>query len=107
PPLVGDVAHACLPDLAVVDRGRAPQLDALLIGGEPQLRHVVLPADGGGEAAGGGVEDLERGAVALAPDEALAGGRHELAVFADEGTVGTEVHGGAVEGAAVPFDDAD
>src|SRR5690554_3572602 len=69
PPLVGDVAHAGLPDLAVVDGRRAPQLDALLVGGEPQLGHVVLPADGGGEPAGGGVEHFERGAVALAPDE--------------------------------------
>src|SRR5690606_17379207 len=51
-PLVRDVTHAGLPDLAVVHGWGAPQLDVVCIGCEPELRHVVLPADGCSEAAG-------------------------------------------------------
>ena len=68
---------------------------------EARQGHVVLPARQPGEPPVGSVDDGERRPVAHAPHGALGTGRHQLAVLADQGSVGVEVEGGVVDGGAV------
>jgi hypothetical protein len=101
------VAHGGLPDIAVVHGGRAPQLDAFGVVALAQAGHVVFPADGCADLANGGSEDRQRRAIALAPDQALAGGGHKFAVFAKQFASGAEEQYGAVERGAATLNDTD
>ena len=73
--LDADGAHQPHPGVAGVGGGRQVQVDVLGVEGLAQQRHVVLPADGGGEvdahAAHDGGDGAERAGAALRPDEAL------------------------------------
>ena len=73
---------------AVVGGGREVDLDARLVEREPRERHVVLPADQAADQAERGGQSAQAVAVALAPDQALVVGRHELAVLQGERAVG-------------------
>ena len=89
--LLGDVPHRRHPHIGVVPRRRQEHVDALLVHRDARERHVVLPADQAADVSERRVDHRERGAVALAPHEALAAGRHQLAVLAQQVAVGTEV----------------
>jgi len=100
------VAHRRLPDVALVHRRRAPQLDPLGVHRLPQRRHVVFPADGRAHPAERRIEDGNGRAVALPPDQPFAGRRHQLAVLAEEFAVRPEEQHRAIKRAAVALDRA-
>ena len=102
-----DVPHGRQPGLAVVGRRRAVKLYSLGVHVHPQQRHVVFPADHGPDPADRRVEDGHGRAVAEAPHQPLGGGRHQLAMLAQEGAIGREEQDRAVERAAIALDDAD
>ena len=66
-------------------------------------RHVVLVADQAAEPAVRCVVDVEVGAVAVAPDQPLGEGGHELAVRAEQLAAGPNVGERVVERAAARF----
>ena len=70
-------------------------------------RHVVFPADHGPDSTDRRVENGHGRAVAKAPDQALGGGRHQLAMLAHQRPVRREEQDRAIERAAVTLDDAD
>ena len=110
-PFAGDVAQRGLPGVAGVGGGRQIDLHALAVQRHPRQRHVVLPADQPADLAELGVDDGQRAAVALAPDQPLGAGGLELAMLAQQRAVRPEVEQRAVERAAaelaVALDDAD
>src|SRR5205814_6189023 len=55
-----------------------------LVGREPGERHEILPADQPADAPDRGLDRLEPGAVALAPDQPLVVRWHELAMVQRE-----------------------
>ena len=73
-----------LPGGAVVGGRGDVDLDAGLVERDARERHVVLPADQAAEPAETRLDRLEAAAVALAPDEPLVIGGHELAVMEGE-----------------------
>ncbi len=62
---------------------------------------VVLPAGQRADPADGGVDRLQAGAVALAPDHPLVEGRGDLAALEQQAAVGVEDELGVVERAVV------
>src|SRR5205814_8154763 len=79
--LARDVDESLLPGGAVVGGRGDIDLDAGLVERDARERHVVLPADQAAEPAEARRNRLEAAAAALAPDEPLVIGGHELAVM--------------------------
>ena len=103
----GNVADGGEPGIAGVGGGGAINLDAHGIHGGAQQRQIIFPADDCANFSDVGIEYRKSGVVAESPDEALRSGRHNFAMFAEKcAVVGEEEHG-AVERAAIAFDDAD
>ena len=100
------MAHRGQPAVAVVGSRCAVEGDALAVHVHAQHRHVVFPADHRADTAVGGVHRLHGGAVAEAPDQALARGGHEFAVLADQALVAAEIERRAVQRAAIALDAA-
>ncbi|MPM95545.1 hypothetical protein SDC9_142700 [bioreactor metagenome] len=101
------MAHGGQPGVAIISGGRAIDGNTLAVHVHAQHGHVVFPADDSADAAIRRVHCLHGGAVAKAPDQALARGGHELAVLADEAVFAVEIQRRAVQRAAVAFDAAD
>src|SRR5690348_982658 len=91
------------PGLPAVSSWRTVDLNSLGVHGHPQHWHVVLPADHRPYATDIGVVNIEGRPVAEAPDQALSGCRHQLAMLADV-SAWHQVDDGTVESAAVAFD---
>src|SRR6266849_4154500 len=105
-PFDGDVADSGKPGIARVSGRRAIKFDALGIHGGAKEGHIVFPADNCPKFAEWRRKHGQRGAVAVAPDEALGSRRHQLAVLAEESAVRREKEDGAVKSARVAFHDA-
>ena len=103
--LDGDVADSGEPRVAGVGGRCAIELDALAIHGGAEQGHIVFPADDCAEFAEWSRKYGQGRAVAIAPDEALRSGRHELAVLAEESAVRGEKEDGAIESACVALYD--
>ena len=104
---IRDVAHAHAPHLALVDRGGTPDLHATSVKILAEHRHVVLPADGRAQAADLGVHQRHSRAVAEAPDQALTGGRHQLAMLSYQPAAGHKNECGTVERSLIALDRTD
>src|SRR5207253_6340554 len=63
-----------------------------------------FPADYGPDFSDARVEHRKRGSIAAAPNQALHGCRHDLAMFSDQVAFGIEKQRGAVQRAAVTLD---
>jgi hypothetical protein len=90
-----------VPLLGVVGGRGEVDLDAGFVEREPGERHQVLPADQPADAAQAGLHRFQPGTVALAPNETLVVGRHELAVVERQLPLGAVKEQGVVDRAAV------
>ena len=103
--LVGDVAHAALPDVALVHGRRAPDVEPLAymavrrsgIWFSQQIAAPMRPA---------AFRHRQCRAVALSPDQTLHRGRHRASMLRDQ-PLRIEKKGGAIECRARALDDAD
>ena len=103
---MGNMAHAHLPHFALVHGGCTPHLNALGIHRGAQQRHHVFPAHRAADTPHRGVDHRQGRAVALAPDQPLGAGRHQLAVLGHQAARGFEIQHRAVQRAATAFDHA-
>ena len=79
------------------------ELDTFGIHSGAEQGHIVFPADDCAEFAEWGRKYRHGRAVAVAPDQALRSGRHELAVLAEESTVWGEKEDCAIESSCIAF----
>ena len=100
------MAHAHLPHLALVHRRRTPHLHTLGIHRRAQQRHHVFPAHRAADAPYRRVDHRQGGTVALAPDQPLGAGGHQLAVLGHQPARGLEIQHGAIQGAGAALDHA-
>jgi hypothetical protein len=102
-----DVLHGGGPRITVISRGRAIDFNALRIHVGAEQRHVVFPADHGAETSERGIENRQGRAVTIAPDQALRGGGHYLAMLAQKFSVRSKEEHTTVERAALALNYAD
>ena len=79
--LDGDRPHRRQPGIAVIDRRRAVEFDALGIHRHAQKRHVVFPADHTADAPERGLGHANGRSITEAPDKTLQRRRHQLSVL--------------------------
>src|SRR5262249_54175492 len=101
-----DVLHGRRPGRAMISRGSAVNLNVLRVHVSTEQGHVIFPADYRAQAAERSVEDGERGAVAIAPDQALRRGGHHLAMLAQESSIRGEEQDTAIKNAALTLNHA-
>src|SRR5580704_10474201 len=99
--------HGGSPCRPAVSGGGAVNLNTLGVHRHPHQWHVVFPANNCAEPAKRRVENRKGRPIAVAPDQPLAAGWHELAMLAKHRTVRTKKQRSAIQRAVFSLDYTD